>query len=594
MSDDRDGDDASDWLSAQFGSHGGVDENATPDAAKPDKFAKPIDGAGSTSATEPGEEASAGAGTGDGDGDGDGDGVSPAWPLSLSEEPAAPASASGSGFTWGLTPTNAADPTRPDSPVATEPPAGATPAATPEPVSVPEPVPEPVQDLEPAPRPEPVQPPAPVARSQLPPFAPPSLVQPGPMPPATSGFAPPLATPPVTPPVPSFTPPVTSPVSSFMPPSIVPPVIPPVVVPPVEGAFVPPAAPPVAPAGWPFAPRPHEETPAGDCEVSTGEASGSPTAGSEPLPFDAALAGGPSVDAEPPTMALPWEGPTTEMFAPPMASAPVAEPATELLGGFGPAATDAAAGSSADGSSIDALFEATQFREYETGQVATSESSARPAVKTSAALLPRQPKVLLWIAGSLAALLVLVGLFFLGTKLPRLSAAPVVAVTPTASAKPTPSPTPTVLPVGPLPAGSYKWDRLLGGECLSPFTSPWEEKFTVVDCGTPHPAQLVARGVFAETPPAVTDPAAPATPAVGGPASSYPGVDALQAQINLLCTTPSVIDFAAAGAYSNIQILGSYPASARQWADGERSYFCFVTRSSGEQITGSLTVPHAP
>ena len=593
MSDDRDGDDASDWLSAQFGSHDGVDENATPDAAKPDEPAKPSDGAGSTSATESGEEASAGANTGTsagtGDGDGDGDGVSPARPLSLSEEPAAPAPASGGGFTWGLTPTNAAAPALPDSPVAIEPPAEAKPAATPEPVPDPEPVP----------RPEPVQPPAPVARSQVPPFAPPFLVQPGPMPPATSGFTPPLATPPVTPPVPSFTPPVTSPVSSFMPPPIVPPVIPPpvippAVVPPVGGSFVSPAAPPVAPAGWPFAPRPHEETPAKDGEVSAGETSGSPTAGSEPLPFDAALAGGPSIDAEPPTMALPWEGPTTEMFAPPMASAPVAEPATELLGGFGPGAADAAAGSSADGSSIDALFEATQFREYETGRVATSESSARPAVKTSPALLPRQQKVLLWIAGSLAALLVLVGLFFLGTKLPRPSAAPVAAATPTASAKPTPSPTPTVLPVGPLAAGSYKWDRLLGGECLSPFTSPWAEKFTVVDCGTPHPAQLVARGVFAETPPAVTDPAAPATPAVGGPASSYPGVDALQAQINLLCTTPSVIDFAAAGAYSNIQVVGSYPASAKQWADGERSYFCFVTRSSGEPITGSLATPKAP
>ncbi len=79
---------------------------------------------------------------------------------------------------------------------------------------------------------------------------------------------------------------------------------------------------------------------------------------------------------------------------------------------------------------------------------------------------------------------------------------------------------------------------------------------------------------------------------MGAAAASYPGADALQAQINLLCTTPSVIDFAAASAYSDIQVLGSYPATAEQWAEGNRSYFCFVTRSSGEPITGSLAVPH--
>jgi hypothetical protein len=202
--------------------------------------------------------------------------------------------------------------------------------------------------------------------------------------------------------------------------------------------------------------------------------------------------------------------------------------------------------------------------------------------------------VLFWIAGSLAALLVLVALFFLGTKLPRAETAPAAVATPKASATPTPSPTPTVLPAGPLAAGSYKWDQLLGGECLEPFTSPWAEKFTVVDCTVPHPAQMVARGVFAETPPAAGDGSAPATPSVGGEASSYPGADALQAQINLLCTTPGVIDFAAAGAYNDIQILGSYPATDKQWADGERSYFCFVTRSSGEPLTGSVAAPKAP
>jgi hypothetical protein len=487
MTDDRDGhDDAGDWFAAQFGSHDDAEEGADETADAPGPGAGEAGRA--AEAAKPSESAS-------------------------EESPTPTTTTSGGGFNWGLSPTSPAAPTPPVPTVVPEPVAEAEPVGPPEPTTPPEPV-----------RPPEPTPPAPVTPPQVSPFAPPPLVplvQPEPLPSATSFFAPP-----------------------------------PLIVPPATSPVVPP---------------------------------------SEPQPFDAALAGGPSVEAEPPTMALPWEGTATELFAPPAASASVAEPATELLGGLGPAAADAAAGSSAEGSSVDALFGESQFREYQTGSLAAADSPAKPAPeKAPRAPIPRSQKVLFWIAGSLAVLLVLVGLFFLGTKLPRASSAPVAVTTPTASAKSTPSPTPTVLPVGPLAAGEYKWDRLLGGECLSPFTSPWVEKFTVVGCGTPHPAQMVARGVFVETPPAANNESAPATPAVGGAASNYPEADALQAQINLLCTTPGVIDFAAAGAYSDIQILGSYPATAKQWADGDRSYFCFVTRSSGEPITGSLAVPPAP
>lgn len=469
-------------------------------------------------------------------------------------EPAAPlpaTPASGGSFNWGLTPTGTAAPTPPVSPI----------PSTPEPPADPPALPEPVQP------PEPTAPPTPVG-------------------PAVSSFAPPLAVPPGVPPV------VPAAVVTSVPVGI-PPAVPSVL--PTADSFFPPVASPATPV---FAPPPLVVPPVTPPVVLSGE----------PQPFDAALAGGPSPEAEPPTVALPWEGSAAELFAPPVAGASVAEPATELLGGFGPGAAGAAAGSSAEsspaeGSSVDALFGESQFREYQPGPLGIA-----PAGKPAPSKAPRQPsepkhhpraplphsqKVLFWIAGSLAALLVLVGLFFLGTKLPRSSGAPVAAVTPTASVKPTPNPTPTALPVGPLAAGSYKWDQLLGGECLDPFTSPWVEKFTVVDCGAPHPAQMVARGVFAEAPPAVGNESTPATPSVGEPASDYPGADALQAQINLLCTAPSVIDFAAAGAYSDIQILGSYPATAKQWTDGDRSYFCFVTRSSGEPITGSLAVPPA-
>ncbi|WP_349903637.1 hypothetical protein [Parafrigoribacterium humi] len=316
-----------------------------------------------------------------------------------------------------------------------------------------------------------------------------------------------------------------------------------------------------------------------------------PVAAAEP--FDASLGGPPSSEAEPPTMALPWESAGTELFTPVAASDAVAEPATELLSGFDTVPADAAAGSS-----IDSLFGESQFRDYDAGHAAppnplTPTTPAAAASKPERLPIPRSQKALLWIAGVLAALLVLIALFYLGTKIPQSAAAP--APTPTVTKSPTPSPTPTKAAVGPLAPGTYKWDRLLGGECIAPFDSPWAETFTVVDCTAPHPAQVVAHGVFTEPTAAATDSEAPATPSVGGEpsGSSYPGVPALQAQINLLCSTPAVIDFAAAGAYTDIQFTASYPATEKQWADGDHSYYCFVTRSSGESLTMSVAVPRA-
>ena len=189
-------------------------------------------------------------------------------------------------------------------------------------------------------------------------------------------------------------------------------------------------------------------------------------------------------------------------------------------------------------------------------------------------------------------MLALIGLFFLGTKLPEMfGSAPAPAsdtradvatasVSPSPSPSATPSPSPSAPPVtavaavGPLAPGSYSWEELRGGECLAGYESPWAEEFTVVDCAVPHPAQMVHRGVFG-----------------ADDASDYPGIDALQAQINLLCSAPAVIDFAAAGAYNDIRFAGSFAATDQEWAAGHRDYFCFVTRGSGEPLTGSVALP---
>ena len=252
-----------------------------------------------------------------------------------------------------------------------------------------------------------------------------------------------------------------------------------------------------------------------------------------------------------------------------------------------------------DASLLDDLFGATNFREYGAGpDPAESPFAARtvaiatndaPAKRPPAEGLSKTQKALFWVGGSLLAVLALFALFLIGTRLSDLLGPAPAIVAPT-SASPTPSPTPTAVAIGPVEPGNHEWDELLGGECLDPYPGPWAEEFTVVDCAVPHPAQLVARGTFAEPAAAATEPSAPP---VGAPASVYPGAAALQAQINLLCTTPKVIDYAAAGKYTDIQFEASYPATDQQWADGDREYYCFVSRKSGEPITGTLAVPQA-
>jgi len=285
---------------------------------------------------------------------------------------------------------------------------------------------------------------------------------------------------------------------------------------------------------------------------------------------------------EPPA---PWESgatqlapqPETRAFDTGLFSSDGPAPATELLGSKPLASGD-------PDSALDALFGETQFREYEAGVL---DSSERPFAARAVQVEPESPdeppvrsgvsrsqKILLWVVGGLVAVLALIALFFVGTRLPALFAhkAPVVLSTPSAS----PTPSSTAKAVGPVANGVHPWDALLGGECLDPYTSPWAEKFTVVDCAKPHTAQMVFRGTFDTT----ADP-------------SYPGVEKLQAQISLLCAAPGVINLAAAGAYNDVQLQGSYAVNEDEWAQGEHDYFCFVNRSSGQPLTGSVAVPRS-
>lgn len=185
--------------------------------------------------------------------------------------------------------------------------------------------------------------------------------------------------------------------------------------------------------------------------------------------------------------------------------------------------------------------------------------------------LSRGITLLLWIAGIVVAILLLIALFLIGTRIPG-ATAPMPTPTPTPTA--TPTPTPTALPVGPIEPGIHRWDALLGGECLDSFESAWQDEYTVVDCAAPHPAQLVVRGTFADAPDA-----------------AYPGFEQLATRMNLLCTAPSVVNYSVAGAFTDIQVNASYAFEAEDWDAGNRTYFCFLSRSSGEPFTASIAVP---
>ncbi|MGV8881496.1 MAG: septum formation family protein [Rhodoglobus sp.] len=185
--------------------------------------------------------------------------------------------------------------------------------------------------------------------------------------------------------------------------------------------------------------------------------------------------------------------------------------------------------------------------------------------------LSRVARRVMWAAGVVVASLLLVVLFFVGTRIAAPPAAlPVPTSTPTAS----PAPTPAAPTVGPVAEGVHQWDALRGGECLDPFDTAWQDSYTVVNCAAPHVAQLVIRGAFADA-----------------PEVAYPGLDQLSARMNLLCTAPSVVDYSAAGGISDIQVEASFAVDAADWDAGNRTYFCFLSRSSGESLLTSIAIP---
>ncbi|MDH6182492.1 hypothetical protein M2152_002674 [Microbacteriaceae bacterium SG_E_30_P1] len=302
---------------------------------------------------------------------------------------------------------------------------------------------------------------------------------------------------------------------------------------------------------------------------------------SAPPPPDATLPGTPNPPAEPPpTEAMPvYDVPTQAMPSQeleprpwePWQARPI-DPAlegitevieAELIGLDGPE------GESNPQTPIDDLFGDGQFQEYTEVRGTPPTAPPPPARPSQWAPLEKHQMTLLWVAGGLVAVLALVALFLLGQ---RLGGTPTAEPTPTPT--PTSTPTPTAPPIGPLPPGTYAWDELLGGECLAPFESAWQENYTVVDCGTAHPAQLVLRGQFEDS-----------------TGTAYPGFEALATRVGTLCADPTVINYGVAGSAQDIQISASFAVDSAEWDSGNRTFFCFVNRSTGADLPGSIAQP---
>jgi hypothetical protein len=226
-------------------------------------------------------------------------------------------------------------------------------------------------------------------------------------------------------------------------------------------------------------------------------------------------------------------------------------------------------------SAIDSLFADQHFSEFE--EVGVLKTLQAPPVATGGPIArePRAPlstaqKILMAVAAGLIAVLILLGLFFLGRHLGEAAAqVPVPVKSHGATAVPTPAGT-----GGPAAPGTQQWSALQGGECIQSFSSAWAQTFAVVSCTADHGAEMVFKGKLPD-----------------GKEVAYPTTASFRTQLTALCSAPTAINYATAATVTDLQVSFSYPPNTAAWLAGDRSYYCFVNRASGANLTGDLAVP---
>jgi HAE1 family hydrophobic/amphiphilic exporter-1 len=146
-------------------------------------------------------------------------------------------------------------------------------------------------------------------------------------------------------------------------------------------------------------------------------------------------------------------------------------------------------------------------------------------------------------------------------------------------------PTLPTIEVNPRPAGEWSWDELNGGECIEPYDGPNQNSYFVVDCDTPHEAQLVRVGDLRKD--------------AGIPV--YPGDSAIGPVAMGECFATGIIKASAYATYPSLSSDARYPTSQTQWNKGDTFYYCFAHTNPVAPITGSVAgkkvttvVPAAP
>jgi hypothetical protein len=127
------------------------------------------------------------------------------------------------------------------------------------------------------------------------------------------------------------------------------------------------------------------------------------------------------------------------------------------------------------------------------------------------------------------------------------------------------SPTPTQAATVP----SQPVGTLTTGDCLQTYRSKSSDSYPVVDCASPHIAQVLAHGELPQP--------------LG---ATFPGDDALETQIGDLCQQHLDWDWVRVW-NEDVQIDERYPDTATAWQSGDRSYYCFVYTYSRHELTGS-------
>lgn len=161
-----------------------------------------------------------------------------------------------------------------------------------------------------------------------------------------------------------------------------------------------------------------------------------------------------------------------------------------------------------------------------------------------------------------------------------------IPFTPSVPTATTPTiPTLPTISVSPRSAGTWSWDELNGGECIEPYTDANQDSYTVVDCDTPHSAQLVRVGDLRKD--------------AGIPI--YPGDSAIGPVATGECFSSGIIKAAAYATYPSLITDVHYPTSQTQWNKGDTFYYCFAHTFPIANITGSVAgkkvttvVPAAP